>query len=57
MQGVEILKWPEIPQELTDKLIAVLKEKLPVQVDDAILIDITNTQNKVIEEYLRNLKS
>jgi len=55
MQGLDITIWPEIEKQLSDNLKAVLKEKLPVEVDDAILTDIILTQNKLIEEYLRKL--
>jgi len=55
MKGLEIAIWPEIEKQLSDKLKAVLKEKLPVEVDESILNDIILTQNKLIEEYLRNL--
>jgi hypothetical protein len=55
MKGLDLVIWPEVEKELSDKLKAVLKEKLPIQVDEAILDDIILSQNKLIEEYLRNL--
>jgi hypothetical protein len=55
MQGLDITIWPEIEKQLSENLKAVLKEKLPVEVDEAILTDIILTQNKLIEEYLRKL--
>ena len=55
MKGLDITIWPELEKQLSDRLKTVIKEKLPVEVDEAILDDIILTQNKIIEEYLRNL--
>lgn len=55
MKELDFGIWSEIEKELSAKLKDVLKEKLPMQVDESILDDIIVTQNKLIEEYLRNL--
>jgi len=54
MTQIDIPIWPEIPPEMMEKLKEVMKQKLPGPVDDAILVDIILTQNKLVEEYLRN---
>jgi hypothetical protein len=55
MKELEMGLWPDLEKDLSDKLLAILKEKLPVEVDEAILKDIIVSQNKLIEEYLRGL--
>ena len=55
MQELRLGIWPDLEKDLSDKLLAILKEKLPVEVDEAILKDIIISQNKLIEEYLRGL--
>jgi DNA-binding TFAR19-related protein (PDSD5 family) len=54
MSQIETLIWPEMPQDLENQLIAVLKEKLPTPVDDSILKDIIQSQNKIFEDFLKN---
>ncbi len=55
MQELGLGIWPDLEKNLSDKLLAILKEKLPVEVDEVILKDIIVSQNKLIEEYLRGL--
>ena len=47
----------EFPQEVVDKFIATMKEKLPTDVDDAILYDIIQTHIKIADDYLTSLQS
>ena len=47
----------EFPQEVIDKFIASMKEKLPTPVDDAILNDIIQTHIKIADDYLTSLQS
>ena len=47
--------WPDLEKDLSDKLLAVLKEKLPVEVDDAVINDIITTNYKIVKEYLETV--
>jgi hypothetical protein len=46
---------PEFPPEVIDKLIASMKQKLPMPVDEAILRDIIKTNMDITWEYIQNL--
>ena len=49
------IPWPEVPQEVKDRLISVMKEKLPTPVDDAILNDIITTNIEIMKDYLNTM--
>lgn len=55
MVKIETPSLQELPQEVKDRLVAVMKEKLPMQVDDAIINDIITTNLQIVKDYLRNL--
>ena len=49
------IPWPDVPQEVKDQLITVMKDKLPTPVDDAILNDIIETHIQIMKEYLKSM--
>jgi hypothetical protein len=55
MVKIETPSLQELPQEVRDRLVSVMKEKLPVDVDDAIINDIITTNLQIVKDYLRNL--
>ena len=57
MIKIETPSLQELPQEVKDRLVAVMKEKLPMQVDDAIINDIITTNLQIVKDYLRNLQA
>lgn len=44
-----------LTQEVKDQLLAMMKEKLPTPVDDAILMDIIDTHGSIVAEYVKTL--
>ena len=49
------IPWPELPQEVRDELLTVMRDKLPDVVDDAILNDIIDTNMQIVREYLQSV--
>jgi hypothetical protein len=50
-----VLQLPfELPQDVKDQLLTVMKDKLPAPVDDAILSDIIETHRGIISEYIKS---
>jgi hypothetical protein len=45
----------QLPQEIIDQILATMKEKLPTQVDDAILLDIITTDMEIVSNYVQSL--
>ena len=52
---IEIPILQELPQDIRDKLFLVIKSKLPVEVDDAIINDIITTNHKIVKEFLESV--
>lgn len=44
---------PEIPKEVVDELVATMKDKLPVQIDDAVINDIIETHIRIVRDYFQ----
>jgi hypothetical protein len=51
--NISILR--ELPKDVNDKLFNVIKSKLPVEVDDAVINDIITTNYKIVKEYLETV--
>lgn len=57
MVKIETPSIQELPQEVRDRLVGVMKEKLPVEVDDAIINDIITTNLQIVKDYLQSLRN
>ena len=44
---------PEIPKEVVYELVATMKDKLPVQIDDAVINDIIETHIRIVRDYFQ----
>ena len=47
----------EFPQEVIDQFVSAMKQKLPVEVDDAIIMDIIQTHIQIADEYLKSIEN
>lgn len=57
MVKIETPSLQELPKEIRDRLVGVMKEKLPVEVDDAIINDIITTNLQIVKDYLQSLRN
>ena len=52
MTTLDISKVPQLPQELRDHLIKIMKDRLPAPVDDAILNDIVTASVEAFKGWV-----
>ena len=48
-------KFSDFPPELREKLINTMREKLPVVVDDSIIVDIISAHIETTREHFHNI--
>ena len=54
--GEKLFQTSDFPKELESKLFSTIREKLPAEVEDAVIYDIMNTNLKIVKEYFLSLK-
>ena len=55
MVNIVLPTFSELPQDVKDELIGVMKTKLPVQVDDSIIDAIITEQLEIAKDYFLSL--
>ena len=53
---IKIPNWPEIPQDVVEKLVSATKEKFP-NADDTVVRELINSHIQTVREYFQGIQT